>query len=176
MNSKINKNMKKVLPLLVGVLFSSVALYLLFKEVDTKVFVKSFKQVHISFFTLALLCNLITYLIHTKRWSIFFSNKSIKFLWVQTVPLGMYTTTLPREGIRRGKTFRNFKFAEFASRTPPGGIYRGEGQCSSDWAASKRLSFSRLSISKSQILTKSFFTQICLKNASVKFPSHFEHF
>ncbi len=111
---------------------------------------------------------------HPTCW--FFSNKSIKFLLVQTVPLGMYTTTLPREGIRRGKTFRNFKFAEFASRTPPGGIYRGEGQCSSDWAASKRLSFSRLSFSKSQICDKSILYSNLLENASVKFPSHFEHF
>ena len=108
---------------------------------------------------------------HPTCW--FFSNKSIKFLWVQTVPLGMYTTTLPREGIRRGKTFRNFKFAEFESRTPPGGIYRGEGQCSSDWAASRRLPFSSLPFSKIQFFDQHVFNSNLLEKCIGEAPDAF---
>ena len=113
---------------------------------------------------------------HPTWWS--FSNKSMKFSWSETVPFGMYTTTLPRDGRQREKTFPTLSLPDLSlpnlvSRNPPGGIYRGEGQCSSDWAASTRLPFSRLSFSKFQFFDKHVFYSKLLEKCICDVPVAF---
>ena len=111
-------------------------------------------------------------------WSVF-SILSKNLIGLKRSRLGCILLHCPGEGDEGGKLFCTLSLPNLVSRNPPGGIYRGEGQCSSDWAASKRLPFSRLSFSKFQIFDKHVFysklLEKCIGDVPVAFWALLRH-
>ncbi len=106
-------------------------------------------------------------------WSVF-SILSKSLLDLKRSRLGCILLHCPGEGDEGGKTFLYFKFAGFSVPEPLEESTGGRGgRSSSEWAASKRLPFSRLSFSKFQFFDKHVFNSKLLEKCICDVPVAF---
>ena len=112
-------------------------------------------------------------------WSVF-SILSKNLIGLKRSRLGCILLHCPGKGDEGGKTFHfksaRFKFAEFRVPEPLEESTGGRGSVVVTGPLQEDCHFQVCHFQKSKFLTNMFFTQICLKNASVKLPTHFEHF